>query len=145
MKSTLARFESYDERDVVSFDFDGVLHRSIIPGTTHPINYDQPDTWEPIEIVHHAVKKEHAAGNKIIVITARDEYMKPALWEFIKKYNLPIEEIECTNDDPKLNYIVSANSIRHYDDAEVLRKGLLKHGIQFYYVDPIKQTIKRLA
>lgn len=145
MRNTLARFESYDPRDVVSFDFDGILHRSVIPGTTHPINFDQPDTWEPFEMMHAAVRKEHNMGNKVIVITARDEYMKPLLWAYIKKYDLPIEEIECTNDEPKLQYIVSSNSIRHYDDAAILKKGLKKHGIEFYYVDPIKQIIKKLA
>ena len=141
----LARFESYDSRDVVSFDFDGCLHCSIIPGTTHPINFDQPDTWEPIEIVHNAVRREHELGNKVIIITARDNYMKPDLWKFIKKYNLPIEDIECTDDAPKLNYIVASNSIRHYDDAAVLVKGLRKHGIQFYLIDPSKQTIKKVS
>jgi hypothetical protein len=145
MNTKLARFESYDARDVVSFDFDGVLHRSVVPGTTHPINFDQPDTWEPFEMMHAAVRKEHGMGNKVIVVTARDNYMKPYLMQFIKKYDLPIEEIECTDDEPKLPYIVASNSIRHYDDAAVLKNGLKKHGIQFYLVDPIKQNLKKVA
>ena len=145
MKTKLARYESYDDRDVVSFDFDGVCHTSVIPGTTSPINFDQPDTWEPFEMMHAAIKKEHNMGNKVIIITARDNYMKPYIETFIKKYDLPIEYIECTDDQPKLPYIVAANSIRHYDDSPVLKKGLKKHDIEFYHVDPHKQSIRKLA
>lgn len=142
-KTLLHRFENYDPRDVVSFDFDGVLHSSIIPDTTHPINFDKPDTWEPFEMMHNAVRKEHANGNKVIVITARDEDNKPFIWEFIKKYDLPIEEVICTNDMPKLADIVVSGAFRHYDDSKVLGKGLAKHQIEFYLVDPIKKNFRR--
>lgn len=144
IETKIHKFENYDPRDVVSFDFDGCLHTSIVPGTTHPINFNQPDSWEPFELMHAAVKKEHAAGNKVIVITARDEEDKPFLWQFIKKYELPIEEIICTNDNPKLADIVVSGAFRHYDDAKVLGRGLSKHGIEFYLVDPAKKNFKRV-
>lgn len=140
---SIKKFENFEERDIVSFDFDGVIHRSVIPGTIHPINFDQPDTWEPFEMMHQAIRKEHSNGNKVILITARDSWNYKEIESYIKKYNLPIEEFIYTDNDPKLSFIVASLSIRHYDDSPLLKHGLKKHGIEFYLVDPIKQTLKK--
>ena len=139
----IKKFESFEERDIVSFDFDGVIHRSVFPGTIHPINFDQPDTWQPFEMMHQAIRKEHANGNKVIVVTARDSWNAKEVEAYVKKYDLPIEEFIYTDNAPKLPYIVASMSIRHYDDSPMLKQGLKKHGIEFYLVDPIKQTLKK--
>ena len=52
-------------RGVVSFDFDGVLHTSMIPGTLHPINFILPDTWKPNLKLHDILRKEKKYFNRV--------------------------------------------------------------------------------
>lgn len=137
MYKHLKQFDAFSqEAGVVSFDFDGVLHRSIYPGTYTPLNFDDPDSWEPFYEVFDVMKKE-ALLHRIVVITKRDEYMREELEYFVKKYDLPVDEIICTNNGRKLPYLLQIPNIRkHYDDHYELIKELRGTGIGFVRVNP---------
>ena len=99
--------------DTVSFDFDGVLHSSVIG--LNPINWDKPKTWKPRLDMFEKLRKE-AETHKVVIVSARDQWMKPYIEEFISMHNLPVSEIFCTDDEPKKEILKSVKAIRHYDD-----------------------------
>jgi hypothetical protein len=137
----LINYKKFNENNkpVVSFDFDGVLHLSMIPNTLHPINFTEPDTWEPNYLMHDILRKEQK-NNRIIIVTARDTWNKPEIEYFIKKYNLSIDEIITTNEMPKKSFLLNHNAIKHYDDNINLLNELKRTGIEFILVKNGKPT-----
>ena len=95
---------------VVSFDFDGVLHTSMIPGTLHPLNFHLPNTWKPNLKLHDILRQEQKT-HKVIIVTARDTWNKPEIKEFLDMWNLPVDEIITTDNRPKLDYLINKNEI----------------------------------
>lgn len=120
-------------RGVISFDFDGVLHTSMIPGTLHPINFFDPDSWEPNFKLHDLLRKE-ADSHKVIIVTARDTWNKRQIEAFLNKWNLPVDEIITTDNKPKKSFLINNDVIRHYDDNPRLRTELAGTGIEFMLV-----------
>ena len=128
-------------RGVVSFDFDGVLHTSMISGTLHPINFLDTDSWKPNLKLHDIFRKEQRT-HKIIVVTARDTWNKPQIEAFLRLWNLYPDEIITTDSTSKKPYLMKNNVIRHYDDNPKLQTELAGTGIEFmlvYDVDKIKK------
>lgn len=121
------------ERPIVSFDFDGVLHSSLIPGTTHPESFWDSDSWKPRLDMHQKLREE-AADNDVVVVSARDSGMEDAMWEFIQKHNLPVKAIYVTNDRPKWSTLQKIGAIRHYDDSPRVRDELAGKPIEFVFV-----------
>ena len=119
---------------VVSFDFDGVLHTSMIPGTLHPINFILPDTWKPNLKLHDILKKEQKT-HKVIIVTARPHWNKLEIQDFLKKWNLKVDDIITTNNMPKKPYLMKNNVIKHYDDNPKMITELKDSGIEFIVVD----------
>lgn len=110
------------KEEVVSFDFDGVLHTSIWPGTTHPTEFWSADL-EPRKELHEKVREEKNAGHQLVVVTARDDNMEDIVWEFIERH-LPgiFKEVYTTNGGPKANLLMRIGAIRHYDDKDMTQE-----------------------
>ena len=117
MKHIKRIYENYrdDTRPIISFDFDGVLHKSVIKGTTHPINYNKPNTWLPFEKMHDLLFKL-SENYRIIVVTKRSEHMRPATEYYINSFALPVEKLYCTGGIDKWDLLESLGVIIHYDD-----------------------------
>lgn len=124
-----------NEKTVVSFDFDGVLHTSVVFGTTNPINFFDWEEWEPNYSIHKKLKVE-AQSNNIVVVSRRDNIHQEPMWDFIHAYNLPISQIYTTRDRPKRNTLIKLGAIRHYDDDKRMFRELDGTGIEFIYVNP---------
>lgn len=141
----IKEYNKFVERKVVSFDFDGVLHISTHPGTIDPVELFDWWKWEPNKPLHKILRQEHKAGNKIIIVTARNDWMKwmqDAIWTFCKKYNLPVDELVFTENLPKRRFLINKNVIRHYDDNFDMRYELDGTDIEFVYV--YKDKIMRM-
>lgn len=145
----LTEFSTFDNRPVVSFDFDGVLHSDVYPGTTHPIDIMGATDWTPNEKIHDILRMESQAGNKIIIVTSRhnvvmkkDVVMKKSEWvpvfdyivKFLRKYNLPVSQVQFTNDTKKLPFLRKLGVIRHYDDNPELKRELKNSNIEFVFI-----------
>lgn len=126
-------------KPIVSFDFDGVLHRSVVD--IHPISWDKPEEWTPFEEMF-AVMHEEAKANRIVVVTARDGCDMEHVWEFIKMHKLPVEKVYCTDNGPKIPVLRNIDAIRHYDDNKKIENELKGSGIEFVKVDPVKGEYK---
>jgi hypothetical protein len=116
---TINEYHSSDNRPIISFDFDGVLHKSVIEGTTHPINFDQPTTWKPFEKMHNLLRYL-SETHRIIVVTKRTEYMRKDTQYYIDAFGLPVEELYCTGGRDKWDLLEGMGVIRHYDDDEYM-------------------------
>ncbi len=108
-----------DDRPIISFDFDGVIHKSVIEGTTHPINYDKPNTWTPFEKMH-SLLWELSEDYRIIVMTKRPEHMRKHTQYYIDAFGLPVEHLYCTGGMDKWDLLEELGAIRHYDDDEYM-------------------------
>jgi len=126
-------FLENEKRPVVSFDFDGVLHKSMYPGTIHPLDFYASDL-EPYEEMHRQLRKE-AQSNDVIVVSARHRYgeMYDVMEEFINNYNLPVRDIYGTHGGPKRRLLEELGVIRHYDDHDMTAE-LAGTGIEFILV-----------
>lgn len=102
-----------DKRPVISYDFDGVLHRSVVG--IHPIGMYNYMDWVPFEEMHERMRDE-AEDHRIVVVTARDEHTSDAVDAFIKMYDLPVSRVYYTDDNPKYDILEEIGAIRHYDD-----------------------------
>lgn len=122
------------KKPVVSFDFDGVLHRSMCPGSTNPLDHTTSDL-DPFDLMHDLLCKE-ADGKKIIVVSKRSDEDQDVMWEFIKKHNLPVKELHTTNLGPKLPLLRKLGAIRHYDDSPDVADELDGTEIEFVLVRP---------
>lgn len=71
----ITKIDKFKERQTISYDFDGVLHLSMIPNTIHPSNWLDWNIWIPSLNMHEQLKRDHEENNKIVVISARTEYM----------------------------------------------------------------------
>ena len=130
-------FEEFSNRKIISFDFDGVLHKSIIKGTFHPIDYWDFDNLIPNYTVIEKVFEEYHKGNKIIVVSSRcnfENLIKTGISEFIKKYNLPIKDIYLTDDKPKIPLLENLGVSKHYDDNYMMINNFCGSNIEFVLV-----------
>lgn len=123
-----------NSRPVVSFDFDGVLHTDVYPGTIHPINWENADLTPNEEMFRKM--REEAAGNTIVVVTGRDDVDLNTVWEFIHNHRLPVTQVYTTNNRQKLPVLKHLGVIRHYDDNPMMAYELDDSGIEFILVRP---------
>ena len=122
--------------DIISYDFDGVLHESVIPNTIHPIDFDGWNDWMPNIKIIKKLKEESSNGYNIIVVTSRCMYDINIIWSFINKWNIPICEVYTTESDYiKKSYILKKlNVIKHYDDNPDIQDDVTKNGVEFILV-----------
>jgi len=130
-------FES--KRPVISYDLDGVLHKSVSNG--EPFYLESPELWEPIQSIFDNLFEE-SKDHEIIICTARDSWNKPEIEEYVTMHGLPISAIYCTDDRPKLPVLKAVKAIRHYDDRVEIGQSLRGTGIEFRLVDSSDGTFK---
>lgn len=134
-------FES-EARPVITYDFDGVMHTGVIPGTIHPL--PMPSQWTPNMTMINRLKDE-AKTHDIYIVTARDgDSSGRNQWidKFVIDHKLPVKDVICTNDTPKLPYLKKLGSIRHYDDNKKMIAELRDSDIEFVLVDPLSEKTK---
>ena len=159
----ITKIDNFENRKVISYDFDGVLHTDTHPNSIHPIDQMTKKDWTPSEKIHKLLIKEHNEGNKIIVVSSRSNYvydvykngklipnmpkklstdirliehdLKDIMEEFFYKYKLPIDDIILTNNFPKRDILIKNNVIRHYDDNFELYYELRNTDIEFVLVE----------
>lgn len=127
-----------NDKKVVSFDFDGVLHSDIYPGTIHPINFDDADLT-PRQDMISKLRQEAKSGNRIIIVSARCH--DQPIYEFVKNHKLPVQDIFVTCNNSKIPILLQQGAIRHYDDNIEMEYEIEVEGvdIEFIYVTPEKQ------
>ena len=121
---------------VISYDFDGVLHTDVYPGTIHPLDFDTADL-APNAPMHRQLRDD-ARKAKIIVVTARnqDGIMDQAAIDFCRKHNLPISGFFFTNGGQKVSILKQQHVVKHYDDDPRMAAQLMGTGIEFVLVRP---------
>jgi len=121
--------------NVISYDFDGVLHTSVVPGTIHPISFDKWQSWKPNKTIFDQIRHE-AKNHSIVVVSSRNAYHIPAMKKYIEKYDLPIQEIFLSEGDQvSKSYILkSLGAIKHYDDNPDIKKDVESVGTEFVLV-----------
>ena len=122
-------------RKNVSFDFDGVLHIDIIPGTLHPLRSDThllTPNYKYIDLMF----EEHR-HNDIYIVSARPVLERYVLENFSSYHSLPVKEIHCT-EGPKKDVLLSLDVVRHYDDNYKMKDRLKDTNIEFIFVDNYK-------
>ena len=74
--------------------------------------------------------------NKIVVVSARNMDMIPAMWSFIKKHNIQISEIFTTENDyiDKVEVLENIDAMIHYDDYIIYKQQIERAGITFIHV-----------
>lgn len=127
-------FKEFTNQSVVSFDFDGVMHIDVIPGTHHPINMHDLNPTPHLEM-HEKVRNE-AKKHRVVIVTKRNEEDTDPVRHLIKRYDLPIKEVHATNNTHKLGTLLQLGVIRHYDDDGKMKDVLEEHNIEFIHVPP---------
>ena len=106
------RFNEDQQRGLVSFDFDGVLHIAMHPNTIHPNIWDSGDL--PPREKYIQILKQEAKSNSVIIMSARCETEE--IWEFVKINRLPVQDVIATCMEDKVPLLMEMGAIRHYDD-----------------------------
>jgi len=123
-------------KSTITYDFDGVLHKSMKPvKQTGPNSYTKWDEWIPFKEMHQCLR-EDSKNNRIIIVTKRYQKHELHIKKFISKFNLPVEKIICTNMKPKWPTLKKLNSKKHYDDSPSVEKELFNKPIVFIKIDP---------
>jgi hypothetical protein len=120
----------------ISFDFDGVLHKSIIRGTIHPKNYNDYDNFEPnLEMINKI--NELSKNHSIVIITSRQNYEISSIWRFLHQNNVKIQEVFTTDGDRvKKSYILKTiKALQHYDDNIQIKNDVEQAGVVFQFVN----------
>ena len=113
---------------VVSFDFDNTitLYKWDKQEGDYIRDKDGLPFGFPNDRIIQRIKDHVTNGDKVIIITSRNEIWKKEIEDFVKKHNIPISEIYCTNMSWKANTLKKLGASMHYDDdIDELRK--LKH------------------
>jgi phosphoserine phosphatase len=100
-------------RKTISFDFDDTL--------TKPEWDEENEIWSnfgnPREENLEKMRELSSKGYRIIIVTARNEKLRPEIEKFVEDHDLPVEEIYCTNGELKGPILKSLGVIKHFDDC----------------------------
>ena len=135
--------------EVISFDFDGVIHISVtypdINGQIHPIpeiRY-KPEKWEPNKLIISLIK-EYKKTKKLYIVTHRSKREKSCVIKFLKKYGLNslIPNIRFAKGN-KGQVLVKIKATTHYDDSINVLDDIHKYypHIKLYRVFPHKNIV----
>lgn len=103
-------------KNIVSFDFDDtiLLYKWNLSGCTR----DEAGNYL-YKLNHKIVKlmNEYAnSGWKVIIVTSRFEEYRGEIDEAIKKFQLPVVEVYCTDHKYKISKLKELGVKKHYDD-----------------------------
>jgi hypothetical protein len=73
--------------------------------------------------------------HRCVVVTARDNWNRAELLRFIEIHDIPIEEVYCTDDGPKLTILLELGAVVHYDDRLSVGEEIKGSGIKFWKVN----------
>lgn len=97
---------------IVSFDFDGTLHRD-----GHPL-------WPSLALL----RRHEQCGHHVVIVTTRTRSHEDSAWQrdhepdrvivddFVSRYRLPVRGVFFTEHEPKANTLVRHGIDLHYDD-----------------------------
>lgn len=108
-----------EKQKVYSFDYDfTTVKYKRDPNNEDRILYDGPN-----QDIIEKMKELHAAGNKVIIVTARKKVDKkvsfdtsPSPEELVDQLSLPVKEIHYTNGKLKANTLKQLGVQKHWDD-----------------------------
>ena len=119
-------------RPVLSFDFDGVLNASVVD--TEPTSFINPESWIPFsEMIEHI--RVMSDTHRCVVVTSRDNWNRAELLRFIEIHDIPIVDVYCTDDGPKLPMLLKVGAVAHYDDRLSVGEEIKGSGIDFWHVN----------
>ncbi len=104
-----------DAEQIVSFDFDDVLHYA--PGG-NPIDFWEWESWVPREPYVSELRRLASDGHRIIVVSYRDPGMEKPVMSFAAKHGLKIDAVHCVGVyGSKLRVLEEEDATIHYDDS----------------------------
>jgi hypothetical protein len=120
---------------IISYDFDGVLHKSV--SGVHPYDMLDYESWEPFYEMHDQLRRD-SVGATIVVVTARTSLhlVKNAVNRFIEMYELPVSEVYYTDNKPKRHLLESIGAVKHYDDNPRMLQEMRGSSCEFVLVKP---------
>jgi uncharacterized HAD superfamily protein len=89
----------------------------------------------PIERIVDFVKKHHAQGSEVHIVTFRNWTQKPEIVSFCKMHKIPVKSIVCTEGQNKVPFIKKLNSSLHIDDSVEVCTLCIMAGIDVFLVD----------
>ena len=101
----------HDRRPVVSFDFDGTLHREM--------NGLDPAAWTHVPHAHVPtcdLLRRAAKDARVVIVTRRDQMQLDPVLDFVRVNELPVEAVYPTSDMPKQRVLGRLRPLVHYDD-----------------------------
>lgn len=106
----------FTEQKIVSFDFDHTLYDTFI---SFP-------RWE----ILNYLKLLSQTGNKIIIVTARQNEERFEVERFIQKHKLPVKDIYFTNQGLKGPILKDLGVLKHIDDCPFQLQSAIDYGIE---------------
>jgi acid phosphatase class B len=133
-------FEDYkgdQSKPVISFDFDDTIYKLTWDDEENDYVRDEQNQiiGELDQEISDLIYKYHKAGKKVVVVTSRMDATMDEVREFIKKHNLPIQEIHNTNFEPKVFTLEKIGASVHYDDDIEEIRPLKSRGIEGVHID----------
>jgi FMN phosphatase YigB (HAD superfamily) len=107
-----------DSEKIVSFDFDSTLLMNFWDDEKNDYirNEDGTTFGFPNQENIKKIKEYNNKGWKVIIVTSRLDEEKQEVIDFVDKYELPIEDIHCTNSQLKIDTLKRLGVLVHYDD-----------------------------
>lgn len=121
-----------DFKNIIVYDFDGTLHLTV-DSFGNPLDFTMDvallkPNWAMIKKL-----KEDAKDHRIIIVSARNYGDEAYINAFVKLHKLPVEDVFCTNDRPKLPFLQDLGAIKIYDDNPRVERNVAGSGIIFSY------------
>lgn len=116
---SITNLKTSQTQKIVSFDFDSTI---FIPDWDKDDGYYKSvdGSGEATGVINvniaDLIRKYHSQGWKCICVTSRFEKDKQFVIDTIKKHNLPIQEVYCTNQQDKVFKLKELGVSIHYDD-----------------------------
>ena len=132
-------FENYikeQNQEVISFDFDDTINE--LQWDAEEGDYVRDNNGHIVgnldKKIAKLIFKYHNDGKKVVIVTSRLDSAVDEIREFVKKHNLPIQEIYNTNMEPKLFTLERIKASTHYDDDIEEIRPLKSSGIKGIHI-----------
>ncbi len=100
--------------EVISFDFDDTLFS--LSEEKVGMLWAASTVLKPIQKVHDLLRDKHREGYIIDIVTSREAWDIPEVQDYVKEYNLPVRNIECSRGRCKTPILQGIGSTLHIDD-----------------------------
>lgn len=106
-----------ESKGLVTFDFDCTLTKPQFIDDEWIEADPKQDGVEHSEN-HEIMRKYATQGYTIWIVTSRYDNLKQEVEDFVKKHNLPVSNIICTNGKDKGPILARIGSLIHHDDVD---------------------------